>query len=346
MHPLQRECNRLVEAGLPGAFVYRTDPEGSSEFYSAGFADLATQQFMSPDLRYPITSTTKVFIAVVTLQLFAEGKLDLRDTTAKWLPDLPIPNASSLTLEHLLRMRSGLCDFESDPCLLGTFETHRQPYTLEYLIHLGIKHPAKFLPGTRYETCNTNFCLLELILERITKQDLAREIEQRIFIPAGMAQSTYPDEGDLTIPEPYIRGYVQTSKGLEEARGVFHGRGDGGLISTATDLARFFRALLFEKTLLSENLLTRMMSIVHDQPAAKELYGLGLMASPMPFGMVWGHPGHGFGYSHLPYFHYETGRFVVFMINGLYSFRNSILIGRAIRAEAFTSGSSHNCIVD
>jgi hypothetical protein len=37
MHPLQRECHRLVEARLPGAFVYRVGADGASQFYTAHF---------------------------------------------------------------------------------------------------------------------------------------------------------------------------------------------------------------------------------------------------------------------------------------------------------------------
>jgi len=340
MHPLQRECHRLVEAGLPGAFVYRVDTGGASQFYTAGVADLATQQSMTPDLHYRVGSTTKTFTAVVVLQLLAEGKLRLRDTLDKWLPDLPIPNATSLTIEHLLRMRSGLFDFEDDPSLLGNLDAHRQPYTLEQVLHLSIRHAARFLPGAKYEYCNTNFCVLELIIERITGHTLATELTRRIFGPVGMTNSTYPDEEDLTLPEPYIRGYERTPDGWEECSHVFFGRGDGALISTPGDLARFFRALLFERTLLPDDLLQQMMSVIQDQPPAEELYGLGLMADPLPSGMVWGHSGGGFGYGNLPYLQCETGRFVVFMINGSYGFRvstgNRPMPDRAVRAEAYS----------
>lgn len=122
MHPLQRECHRLIEAGLPGAFVYREDADGASQFYTAGFADLTTQQHMTPDLHYRVGSTTRAFTAKVLLQLLAGGKLKLYDPLEKWLPDLPILNATSLAIEHLLRMRCGLFDFEDDPSLLGDLD--------------------------------------------------------------------------------------------------------------------------------------------------------------------------------------------------------------------------------
>ncbi len=115
MHPLQLALNRMVDAGLPGAFVYIEDTDGTSQFYTAGVADLVSWQRMTPQSWYRIGSTTKTFTAVVLLQLAAQGKLALSDTIHTWLPDLSIPHAESLTIEHLLRMRSGLFDFEDDP---------------------------------------------------------------------------------------------------------------------------------------------------------------------------------------------------------------------------------------
>src|SRR5579859_6059069 len=108
MHPIQLKLNHMVDAGLPGAFAFIEDANGTSQFYTAGFADLATQRLMVPESRYRIGSTTKTFTAVVLLQLVAQGRLTLHDTLHAWLPELPIPHADSLTIEHLLRMRSGL----------------------------------------------------------------------------------------------------------------------------------------------------------------------------------------------------------------------------------------------
>src|ERR1700738_5142526 len=115
MHPIQLELNQMIDAGLPGAFVYIEDAHGTSQFYTAGFADLATRRRMTSESRYRVGSTTKTFTAVVLLQLVAQGKLALDDTLRTRLPDFCIPNAASLTIEHLLRLRSGLFDFEDDP---------------------------------------------------------------------------------------------------------------------------------------------------------------------------------------------------------------------------------------
>ncbi len=321
MHPIQLELNRLVDAGLPGVFAYIEDADGASQFYTAGVADLATRQPMAPSSHYRIGSTTKTFTAVVLLQLVAQGKLALHDTLHTYLPDLPIPHTESLTIEHLLRMRSGLFDFEDDPSLLGSLEAHLKPWSLSDAVALSIKHPAVFAPGAHFSYCNTNFCVLEMVIERLTGHSLAEELARRIFAPLDMKMSTYPEASDLSLPEPYIRGYERTSDGWRECSHVFFGRGDGALISTAVDVARFFRALLVERTLLPAPLLKQMMHILADDPPAEMAYGLGLIADPLPCGTVWGHSGGGFGYRHLPFLHLESGRFAVFMLNGTYGFR-------------------------
>lgn len=320
MHPIENELQQLVEAGFPGAFVYIEDRDGSSQFYTAGFADLEARRRMTPHDQYRIGSTTKTFTAIVTLQLVAEGKLALDDTLDKLLPDIPVTYAHSLTVEHLLRMRSGLFDFEDDPELAGNLEAHLVPVSLQRAVNLGVRHTPIFAPGTRFTYCNTNFCLLEMIIERVTRHSLAHEFEQRIFEPLNLADTTYPDENDLSLPEPYIRGYERTREGWRECSQVFFGRGDGAIISTAADLGRFFRALIVEQKLLPAELMRQMMDVIPDDPPAEEAYGLGLMPETLPCGTLWGHAGGGYGYGNLPQILLETDRFAVFMHNGSYGF--------------------------
>jgi hypothetical protein len=79
---------------------------------------------------------------------------------------------------------------------------------------------------------------------------------------------------------------VRADRGWRECSHQFFGRGDGALVSTAADLAVFFRALLVERRLLPEGLLHQMMSVLPDDPPAAKSYGFGLIADPMPCGAV------------------------------------------------------------
>lgn len=168
-------------------------------------------------------STTKTFTAVVVLQLVAAERLGLGDLVARRLPDLAVPSAGTLTVQHLLRMRSGLFDFEDHPSLLGDVGAHLRPHTLAEVLALGLDGPPAFAPGERF------------------------------------AYWTGGDWVDVTHQ--------------------FFGRGDGALISTVGDLSRFFRALLGGR-LLPAALLDRMRTVVPDDPPARVVYGLGLIANP------------------------------------------------------------------
>ena len=275
---------------------------------------------MAPEDHYRVGSTTKTFTAVVVLQLVAEGRLALDDLVASRLPGRAVANGDVLTVEHLLRMRSGLFDFEDGPSLLGDLDAHLAPYSLGEVLDLGLRGPASFRPGERFAYCNTNFCVLEAVVEHVTGRSLGRELGERVFGPLGLEHTSYPAQDDLSLPEPFIRGYDDAGAGWRDCSRAFFGRGDGALISNAGDLSRFFRALLGGR-LLPGDLLTQMQTIVPDDPAPRFAYGLGLIADPLPSGTVWGHSGGGFGYFHLPFLDPVTGRFVVCMRNGTAGFR-------------------------
>jgi D-alanyl-D-alanine carboxypeptidase len=178
---VERVLRRLVRAGLPGAFVFIEDADRSSQFLTAGWADLERETRMTPESHYRVGSTTKTFTAVVALQLVSEGRLGLDDSLGEFVPDIDVPAADRMTIEHLLRMRSGLFDFEDDPSLLGNLDAHRVPVSLERAVELGIRHPLLFEPGARFSYCNTNFCLLEMIIERVSGHGLGEAMRQRII---------------------------------------------------------------------------------------------------------------------------------------------------------------------
>ncbi len=52
MNPIETELQRVVDAGLPGAFFYIEDANGASQFYTAGYSNLATKERMTPNSHY------------------------------------------------------------------------------------------------------------------------------------------------------------------------------------------------------------------------------------------------------------------------------------------------------
>lgn len=56
--------------------------------------------------KFIIASVSKVFIKVAILKLAEQGKLNISDSLAKFLPDFP--NATKITVEQLMFHKSGL----------------------------------------------------------------------------------------------------------------------------------------------------------------------------------------------------------------------------------------------
>ena len=100
---LQRTLDALVsgaQRSAPGASAYVVGPDGSWAG-AAGVANVKTAAAMTVDARMRIESNSKIWLLAVMLQLAKEGKLNLDDTVAHWLPGL-LPYGDKITLRRLM----------------------------------------------------------------------------------------------------------------------------------------------------------------------------------------------------------------------------------------------------
>ncbi|MCI4039702.1 serine hydrolase domain-containing protein, partial [Streptomyces sp. TRM75563] len=128
---------------------------------------------------------------------------------------------------------------------------------------------------------------------------LAEEIDRRVIKRIGLRHTYFPTPGDMTIRERHPRGYHRSPADgpLRDFTEMDPSAGwaAGQLISTNSDLNRFFTALLAGR-LLPAAQLTEMRKTV---PAGTSglRYGLGLTSRPLSCGGVyWGHGGDIAGY--------------------------------------------------
>jgi len=104
----------VTAAGVPGVIALVDDGPGEPWLGASGLADTATGRPMTPDLRFPVASVTKSFVAVVALQPADEGRLSLADTAERWLPGI-LPYGDRVTLRHLLSHTAGVPDHLAVP---------------------------------------------------------------------------------------------------------------------------------------------------------------------------------------------------------------------------------------
>src|SRR5260370_5932502 len=100
--------------------------------------------------------------AAVIVQLAQEGKLSLDDPVSKYVPG--VPNGDNITIDELLKMRSGLYNYTNAPELAATVV--RDPpkvWNTEELLAIAFARPPNFPPGTAYDYNYSNYTLLGLI---------------------------------------------------------------------------------------------------------------------------------------------------------------------------------------
>jgi D-alanyl-D-alanine carboxypeptidase len=265
--------------------------------YTGGFADVARKRPMRARDHFKIASLTKSYTATVVLQLVAEGKLHLTDSVERWLPGL-VPNGGEITIRELLNHTSGIPDYESDPRFLkpylsGNFAYYWPP---RKLVALAVSHKPLFAPGkTRNSTyANTNYVIAGQIVAAVTAHTIGAELNRRIFRPLHLRDTSYPTKPGL--PSPYAHGYMVVGKPpAVDVSGLSPSLSppSGAIVSTADDVADFYRAV-FAGRLLRSDLLKAMKTTIPegrkvDIPGQR--YGLGLERFPTSCGPAWGHNG-------------------------------------------------------
>ncbi|HDR8183570.1 TPA: beta-lactamase family protein [Bacillus thuringiensis] len=299
----QRDRNSVKQAmrdtlhlGFPGILV-KTYEGGKTWGYAAGVADLSTKKPMKTDFRFRIASVTKTFTATVVLQLAGENRLNLDDSIEKWLPGVIQGNgydAKQITIRQILNHTSGIAEY-SRTKEADFFKHRNKSFTAEDLVKLGLSLPPDFAPGKGWSYSNTGYVLLGILIEKVTGNSYAEEIENRIIEPLELSNTFLPGNSSVIPGTNHARGYFQPD-GASELKDITYynpsiGSSAGDMISTADDLNKFFSYLLSGK-LLKEQQLKQMLTTVPTGSAEIVGYGLGIYETRLPNGVsIWGHSG-------------------------------------------------------
>lgn len=283
---IQTQMDGLTAGGLPPGMIAWIDAPPYRFEGASGSANLADGTPMPPEGAFRIGSITKMFTAVVIMQLAEDGVLSLDDPLAQWLPAVAdqLPYGDQITLRHLLGHTSGVSnvveheayypdifaqvDVDEETGNVSLACVERDPNdTLERYVY---GQEAQFEPGAQYRYSNTNYTLLGMVIEVAAEMPLAEAYRSRIYEPLGMA-STFLD----CYEEPKIdivHGYTGTADALTDVTELHESVGwsAGGLVSTAPDLIAFARGLFGGALFDDPETLAAMM------PAPGSPYGLGI----------------------------------------------------------------------
>ena len=220
---------------------------------TTGFADVATKKPMTPATLFWIASMTKPITGTAILMLQDDGKLNVGDPVAKYLPEFdglktPSGKPANLTIRQLLTHTSGLGE-ASGPAA-------QQAKTLADLVPIWLAAPMQYEPGERWQYTQSGINAAARIVEVVSGMTFDVFLQKRLFDPLGMKDTTfYPsDEQGARLATAYARNKATGVLEPVPPRPDFGKRdhppqGNGGLYSTAPDYARFCQMLLQGGTL-------------------------------------------------------------------------------------------------
>ncbi len=312
-HAMQAHVERQDVAGVVSLVARRGKVVHFSTF---GHRDREAQKPMSHDAIFRIASMTKPVASVALMMLYEEGRFQLRDPIAKWLPEFgemkvatpatyqelgrgryrTLPASRPITVQHLLTHTAGLANTYrgiTKPEFDQIAPLPPKPGdTVGEMVKRLAKVPLNFEPGDAWEYGVATDVVGRLV-EVMSGQSFDAFLRERIFGPLGMRDTHFylPRAKLDRFVSLYRPGGTQKlevaeaatadSRFVREPHTYFSGA--GGLVSTARDYFRFSQMMLNGGELDGVRILSRktveLMTVNHTGDHDVWLVG----------------PGHGFG---------------------------------------------------
>lgn len=309
-HPMKDSLQKIIDRytgnGLPGVQVAVENASGLFIAHS-GYAKPESRSAFT--LRTPswLFSITKVYTAALVMKLKEQGRISLDSKITEFRIshiDDNIHRAGEITVRMLLNHTSGIPDLTELPeFMLGQLnDPLHQPSVLQRLEMLKGK-PLQFDPGTDYSYSNSNYLLLQLLLEETAHTSYKELLQSEILDPLGLSRTWYelpePQTVQLGFPNYYFDRYA--SGQLENVSRwntalANASNGYGGIAADPADVIRFFRALLSGQV-VSATSLAEMKTWITGKLSTQPDYGLGLEYFQFAAGSSpqFGHEGDGIG---------------------------------------------------
>ncbi len=220
--------------------------------YYAGLADMNTRKAIDRNTTFCIASVSKQFTVVGLMRLAEKGLVDMDAPMTQYV-DYTAPFWARVTPRHLASQSSGIADTRDRSDRIKTIYANDSSSAA----YFPTVKDTQFEPGTAYDYVNPTFILLARIIEQTTGKNFVDYQREHLFDTAGMT-STYYFNPEIT-PEYQSHAYAPNDKGSwdeydygEET--FFATRPDGGIYSTARDIALWEKALVDNSIISAETL--------------------------------------------------------------------------------------------
>ncbi len=228
---VQEQLDEAIEHGFDGVIAYVDKAGKPPQYLASGWHDRESRIPANPKALFKIASISKLYDAVAVTKLVSDGRLSLDKTIADYLPDLvgKIENSDKITLRLMIQHRSGIPNFTDAP---NFWSAPTQSYEESLALISG--KPANFKPGEDYEYCNTNYLLINKIMDDVLGYDNFQFIREEILIPLNL-NNTFSSLNEVAIDDVMSGYHVGHPFDLKED--------EHGMLATAEDVGTFLRAL-------------------------------------------------------------------------------------------------------
>lgn len=243
--------------------------EGEIIYHKAfGIADKENRMPVTDTTSFQLASVSKVITATAVMMLVEKGLIKLEDTFASYFPEFPY---ETITIKQLLAHRSGLPNylyFLNDVVSNKTTVLTNQ----EVLRLMAERKPKPYLrPNKAFNYCNTNYAMLALLIEKVSRKTYSNFLYEEIFRPLGMKHSgtiLSLDKFEKAVSKPYDLRWKPI-----DAEAADYVVGDKSVYSTAYDMFLFSEALYQGKLLNPES--QQLAYTAMSRELKQSNYGLG-----------------------------------------------------------------------
>lgn len=244
------------EKNFNGAVLVATD--GKIDYINAaGLSNRQTGATINPKTKFKIASITKAFTAVLILQLYEQGKIDLKIPFGKYFSTYKGDAKDKVTIEHLLTYSSGIPD-ASGKLDMKSFQL---PLKIDDYIDKYCSSNLDGKPGVKSNYSNTEYIILTKIIENITHKSFEKVLKENILEPLNMRDSGMLFSKDAISKAINSYSINDSTKAITTNESYFieNFYGSGSMYSTVEDLLRF-DAGIFNYKLLSKSSVELMIT--------------------------------------------------------------------------------------
>ncbi len=261
--------NRINRGGFWGQFLVAKNGEIIYEDYQ-GYSNYQKKEKINDSTPMHVASVGKVFTGITVLRLIHQGKISLDQKVNTILTGFPYDD---ITVRLLLNHRSGLPyygNFTARPGMWDTKTTLTNKDVLHLLETKGIK--LDFKPNTRFTYSNTNYVVLALIVEQITKKSFQDAMKELVLEPLKMHNTFVLD--NLENKENITQSYHANNQRMhwDYLDGTY---GDKNIYTTARDLLKLDKAI-YSDNFISKALKAEMYKGYSYEKSGANNYGLAI----------------------------------------------------------------------